>query len=84
VAGPYSDLSDEELTARIVKYRDAQDQVVMGGNVAVIAGEGRRIEYTRSNASSIAAILSELLAERNRRPSMGGSCGGNALPIWIC
>lgn len=75
----YSDLTDEQLAAKIVQFRDAQDELALGGGVAVIAGEGRRIEYTRSQSGKLASALIELLAERDRR---GGTSGG-ALPIWI-
>ena len=74
----YSDLTDEELDAEIVELRGKVKEVMSGGAVQVIAGEGRRIEYTRSNIDGLESLLRSALNEREKR-SNGGRLRGRAI-----
>lgn len=55
---------------------------MMGGGVAVIAGEGRRIEYTKANAGSLEAELKNLIAEAAVRGLV--VTRGGAINVEIC
>jgi len=73
---PYHDWSDQQIIDEIGEYRAAKKKVAMG-QVAVIAGEGRRIEYTPSQIKLINAELRELADEaRERNLPIGGDAGG--------
>lgn len=76
----YSDLDDEELDAEIVELRTKVKEVMAGGAVQVIAGEGRRIEYTRSNLDGLESLLRAALNEREKRAN-GGRLPGRALRV---
>ena len=78
----YADLTDEALLAEIAEYRAAIKKVAMGGNVGVVAGEGRRIEYTAGNIEAARLELRELFAEAADRGLAVGS-GGGAIPVEI-
>ena len=67
----YSDLTDEALAAKIIEFRDKVELVAAGGAVAVIAGEGRRKEFTRANLGDLKLLLRELLNEQERRANSG-------------
>lgn len=67
MAGPYSDLTVEQLIAEIAEYRTAIKEAIKGG-VGVVAAEGRRIEYTRYDTRGARLELRELEAELARRP----------------
>lgn len=75
----YSDLTDEELEAKITELRDGIEKVAMGGAVAVIAGEGRRKEFTRSNSTELRKLLNAALDERDNRKN--GGRRGRALGV---
>jgi len=77
--GIYSDLDDEELAAKIIQLRDAVETAA-GGGVAVIAGEGRRMEYTRANSSGLKELLRAALSERDSRA--GGSPDAAIRVVW--
>lgn len=78
----YPELDDAALIAEIVEYRAAKKAVALGGGIAVIAGEGRRIEYTRANSSALDSELRNLLYEARRRGlDIGGSGGAIAVEI---
>lgn len=65
-------LSDTDLIAKIIGIRDAiHEQSVEG--VGVIAGEGRRVEYTSSNVGLAKEIMRDLLVvARQRNLQIGG------------
>lgn len=76
----YSDLTDEELDAKIIELRDKVETVVGGGAVAVIAGEGRRKEYTRGNIDGLRGLLNAAIIERDKRAN-GGRLPGRAIGV---
>lgn len=76
----YSDLTDLELDEKIVELRTKVEQVVGGGGVAVLAGEGRRVEYTRGNVAGLEALLTEARNEKERRGN-GGRLRGRAIGV---
>lgn len=73
---PYINLTDDELTKEIVDTHAARRKVASGGVAVVIAGEGRRVEYTRANAGMIDEDLRMLAYEaRTRGLEIGGESG---------
>lgn len=76
----YDDLDDAALDAKIVELRGKLEQVTGGGGVAVIAGEGRRKEFTRANLGGLQAMFDAALRERERRQN-GGRLPGRALGV---
>lgn len=79
---PYADLTDDELTAEIKQYRDARKEALFGGGVGVIAGEGRRIEYTKTSVGGLDQELRLLYYEaRARGLPIGGTGGAIAVEI---
>jgi hypothetical protein len=75
--GPYAYMTDDELTQELADYRAASKKFAMGGNLKVIAGEGRRKEFAAGDMTTFNANFRELVAEYNRRPSLSGpGCGG--------
>lgn len=78
---PYADLTDEELKAEIAEFRLAIKQAAKGG-VGVVAGEGRRLEYTAGNMNIAYAALRDLYAEAAERGLAIGQ-GGGAIPVEI-
>lgn len=63
----YGDLTDEQLDAKIADLRAKLETVYEGGAAIVVAGEGRRVEYTRSNASGLEGMLKDAVREKQRR-----------------
>jgi hypothetical protein len=63
----YGDLSDADLDAKILELRIAYETAVGGKVATVIAGEGRRIEYTRANLEGLKGLLTSATRERDRR-----------------
>ena len=63
---PYASLSDEDLIAEINDLNTAKRKAMMGG-IAVIAGEGRRVEYSKADVGAMNVTLRELYAEARRR-----------------
>ncbi|MET0373960.1 MAG: hypothetical protein ABW128_06845 [Rhizorhabdus sp.] len=72
---PYINMTDDELTAEITATFAAR-KTAIGGGVAVVAGEGRRIEYTRSNLSGLDRTLRDLGFEARKRGLPIGGIGG--------
>ncbi len=60
-------LNDQELAALIVELRTGLKEAMLGGGVAVVAGEGRRLEYTRANIDDLKRELTAALREKGRR-----------------
>jgi hypothetical protein len=75
----YEDFTDEELAAEIAAYRGAIRKADLN-DVGVVAGEGRRVEFTRSNVGSARTALRDMLAEWNRR---NGRHGGGSILLEI-
>jgi hypothetical protein len=81
----YRALTDADLSAKIGRYEDAIEKIDLGGDVAVIAGEGRRMEIVQANASGARQTLEDLYYERSRRfpdqfPRRGRAIGVRILP----
>jgi len=79
---PYADLTDEQLVAEIAEYRAAIKKAAIGGGVGVVAGEGRRIEYTAGNVGEARRELRELYTEATERGLPVGD-GAGATPVEI-
>lgn len=77
--GRFSGLTDQQLADKIVRYETAQEEVDLGESVIVVAGEGRRTEFTRANSANIRTTLDALLRERDRRNGTGGR--GQAIEV---
>lgn len=71
----FDDLTDEELAAKIIELRTKIETVAGGGAVTVIAGEGRRKEFSRGNIDDLERLLNMALAEKERRANGGRLCG---------
>lgn len=74
----FAGMTDEELQAKITKYSEAIEQVATGG-VGVVAGEGRRMEYTQGNSKLLERLLYRAEEEWYRRhpedrPTVSGAC----------
>lgn len=76
----YDDLDDAALDAKIIELRGLLEQVVGGGEVAVIAGEGRRKEFTRANLDGLQRLYDQAVATKARREN-GGRLPGRAIGI---
>jgi membrane protease subunit (stomatin/prohibitin family) len=63
----YQDLTDEELVAKIANLTSLYETAISGGTAVVVAGEGRRVEYTRSNAAGLASLITAAQREQQRR-----------------
>lgn len=63
----YGDLDDAALDAKILDLRGKLETVVLGGVALVVAGEGRRIEYSRANQSGLEGLVRDAVRERDRR-----------------
>ena len=72
---PYADYTDDQIKSEIKEIRAALRK--MGtGDIAVVAGEGRRIEYGPGDAKILKTELRELAAEaRDRGMAIGGEYG---------
>lgn len=79
----FDDLTDEALDAKIVELRGKIEKVMSGEAVAVMAGEGRRIEYTRGNVDGLQQLLDSAITERDRRRNSGRR-PGRALNVRHC
>ncbi len=80
--GRYSGLSDEELAVKIARYETAVEEVELGGDVAVIQSDGRRMEVVRGNLTAAQGSLNEMLLERDKRAN-GGILPGRAVSVRI-
>lgn len=76
----YDDLDDAALAAKIIELRNGLEKAAAGGVVVVIAGEGRRKEFTRSNVGDLKLLYRQACNERDRRKN-GGRLGGRALGV---
>jgi hypothetical protein len=77
----YTSLSDQELTDDIAAFRSARRELMLGAGVAVVAGEGRRLEFTRANQGSLDAELKNLIAEGQRRGLIPYSPSGGSINL---
>lgn len=78
----YADLTDEQLSAEISEYSGAIKKIALGGGIAVVAGEGRRVEYASGNVGEARTALRDLLAEARIR-GLSIADGGGAIPVEI-
>ena len=69
--GLYSQMTDQELADKISKYMAAIEEAELGGGVGVVAGEGRRMEFTSANLDAAKRTLDALVLERDRRGNNG-------------
>jgi len=76
----YDDLDDAALAAKIVELRTAIEKVSIGGTVAVIAGEGRRREFTRGNLAALESLHRDACNTQERRGN-GGRLRGRAMRV---
>lgn len=74
----YGHLTDEALAAKIVELSAKYETAISGGVATVVAGQGRRIEYTKANAEGLKSLLTDAIRERDGR---AGVQIGGALPI---
>lgn len=76
--------TDDALVAEIRAYAGARRELATR-DVAVIAGEGRRLEFTNTadQKRGLDADLREMLAEARRRGLSIGGNGGHALAVEI-
>lgn len=77
----YSLMTDEQLLAELTEWRAARKKAVMGG-VAVVAGEGRRKEFFRSDTGAIEIEIGRIERECARRGLIDRAPGG-ALQVDI-
>lgn len=63
----YEDLTDAALDAKIVELREKVEQVAMGGVARVVAGNGRRIEYSDANRGGLEGLLKLAIREKQAR-----------------
>jgi hypothetical protein len=73
----YSGLTCEQLDKKIAELMSASEQLALGGGIAVVAGEGRRVEYTRGQSNGADKLLKEAICERDWRAGhvTGGAIG---------
>lgn len=77
----YSEMTDDELNAEIATYKTALRTLDLEGVVSSAAGEGRRIEYTRSNRKDLVNALREMIAEASSRGLASGGDAHNAIAV---
>lgn len=63
----YANLTDADLAAKIVELTAKYETALGGGVATVVAGEGRRVEYTRANSAGLLSLLRAATNERDRR-----------------
>lgn len=76
----YDDLDDAALIAKVGELRDKLETIVGGGAVEVIAGEGRRKEFTQGNAKELRRLYDSARNELDRRNN-GGRPIGRAIGV---
>jgi hypothetical protein len=65
--------TDDQLSDEIRAHVKAKRQLARGEGVGVIAGEGRRVEFVKANASDLDTDLGEMMYEaRQRGLEIGG------------
>lgn len=78
---PHVGLTDQQILSEISDLRKARRKIATG-DIAVIAGEGRRLEYGRGDSKIIDQELRELYAEATER-GMAIGAGGGAIAVEI-
>lgn len=63
----YQDLTDQQLADKVKQLTDEYEKVMLGGVAIVVAGQGRRIEYTRANVTGLLSLLTAAQREQQRR-----------------
>lgn len=80
----YRQLTDDALLLKMQAVADAIEKAALGDEIAVIAGEGRRMEVTRSNlgeARNLYDLLEGIWFERY--PDQAPVRGGRAISVTI-
>jgi hypothetical protein len=72
---------DEALMTELREHMAAVKELATTG-IAVIAGEGRRLEYTKGNMPVLQATLRDITAAASRRGLVSIGPGG-AIPVEI-
>jgi hypothetical protein len=77
---PYINYTDDEIVEAITETYAARRKINSGGIAVVVAGEGRRVEYSRGNTTALAEDLRMLEYEaRLRRLEIAGDNGAIAV-----
>lgn len=76
-------MTDEQLLAEIKEYQAALKSRAMGGGVAVVAGEGRRVEYVGSDIALLQTALRDLITEAKSRGLICDNGSGGAIAVEI-
>lgn len=76
--GLYQDLTADELKAKIADLTTKYETAMGGGVAIVVAGEGRRVEYTRANADGLMSLINAAQRQLDR---LNGVRVDGALPI---
>lgn len=63
----YGNLTDDQLAAKINELTTKYETALAGGVAVVVAGEGRRVEYTRANATGLMSLITAATREQQRR-----------------
>jgi hypothetical protein len=63
----YEHLTDTELDAKKRMLAEKYEEAMGGGVAIVIAGEGRRVEYTRANADGLLSLMKAVDLEQRKR-----------------
>lgn len=81
--GIYDDLTEQELRDLISQTRSAYLETIQGGVAEVIAGEGRRMEYSRADSTALLRQLYAMLARLAELTGNPAYMAGNALTVEI-
>jgi len=76
-------LTDDQLVAEIRAHAKAKRELAMGSGVAVIAGEGRRVEFTAGSSTQLGSDLAEMMYEARARGLPIGGMPENAIAVEI-
>lgn len=64
---PYINYTDDEVVTAITETYAARRKIAAGGIAVVIAGEGRRVEYSQANGTMLSEDLRMLEYEARKR-----------------
>lgn len=73
---PYINYTDDEVITAITETYTARRKTAAGGIAVVIAGEGRRVEYSQANAGMLSEDLRMLEYEARLRGLEIAGIGG--------
>lgn len=63
----YRNLTDQQLADKITELTGKLETVIGGGVATVVAGENRRVEYSRANQSGLEMLLKAAINEQDFR-----------------